>query len=155
MGNEIDTPQTFDSLPAWMTWVDIVEELGDPNCRCNVCIALRAWIQQCANITKMQLIELENLAIKLKKYRSEISADELKRLDYDLMLSALTAGVKLRKLLAPAQRNTNSQNSSPPCASDNSERNSAAATSQGLVRNQSEKVALSEPAQTVVDPSQR
>jgi hypothetical protein len=155
MANETDRPQTFDSLPAWMTWVDIVEEFGDPNCRCNVCIALRAWIQQCADSTKMQLIELENLAIKLKKYRSEISADELKRLDYDLMLSALAAGVKLRKLIAPAQRNTASENDSPLRAIDNSETISAEASSQGLVPNQSEKVTLNGSAQVVVNPRPR
>lgn len=100
MTDDSEKPTTFDSLPAWMTWVDIVQEYGDPNCRCGLCVALRAWIQDSAGRTEMQLNELEGLAAKLKAHRSEMSADECKRLNHDLMRSALAAGVKLRKLLS-------------------------------------------------------
>src|SRR5215207_986757 len=62
MTNDSEKPATFDSLPAWMTWVDIVQEHGNPNCQCSLCVALRAWIQESAGRTEMQLNELEVLA---------------------------------------------------------------------------------------------
>ena len=93
-------PPTFDSLPAWMTWVDIVQEYGDPNCRCGLCVALRAWIRESAGRTEMQLNDLEGLARKLKAHRSEASPDAWNKLNHDLLRSALAAGVKLRKLLS-------------------------------------------------------
>ena len=100
MTNDGEKPATFDTLPAWMTWVDIVQEYGDPNCRCGLCVALRDWIQESAGRTEMQLDELEVLAAKLKAHRSEASPDEWKTLNHDLLRSALAAAVKLRKLLS-------------------------------------------------------
>ena len=100
MVNDSEKPATFDSLPAWMTWVDIVQEYGDPNCRCGLCVALRIWIQESAGRTQMQLNDLEGLAAKLKAHRSETSPEEWKQLNRDLLRSALAAGVKLRKLLS-------------------------------------------------------
>ena len=100
MANDSEKPATFDSLPAWMTWVDIVQEFGDPKCRCSLCVALRAWIQESAGRTEMQLNELEGLAAKLKAHRSETSPGEWKTLNHDLLRAALVAGAKLRKLLS-------------------------------------------------------
>ena len=34
----------FDLLPAWVTWVDVVGQYGDPECRCRLCVAFGAWI---------------------------------------------------------------------------------------------------------------
>ena len=79
--------------------MDIVQEFGDPKCRCSLCVALRAWIKEIAGRTEMQLDELEDLAAKLKAHRSETSPGEWKKLNHDLLRSALAAGVKLRKLL--------------------------------------------------------
>ena len=90
----------FDSLPAWMTWVDIVQEYGDPTCQCSLCVALRAWIQESAGRTEMQLNEIEGLATKVTAHRSETSPDEWKKLNHDLLRSALAAGIKLRKLIS-------------------------------------------------------
>ena len=100
MTHDSDEPTNFDTLPAWITWVNIVQEYGDPNCRCGLCVALRAWIQESAGRTEMQLNELEGLAAKLKAHRSETSPGEWKKLNHDLLRAALVAGAKLRKLLS-------------------------------------------------------
>ena len=104
MAHDSKKPATFDSLPAWMTWVDIVQDYGDPNCQCSLCAALRGWIKESAGRTETQLNELEGLAAKLKAHRSEASLEEWKQLNHDLLRSALAAGVKLRKLLSLKQR---------------------------------------------------
>jgi hypothetical protein len=100
MANDSEKPTTFDSLPAWMTWVDIVQEYGDPNCRCSLCVALRTWILDSAGRTETQLNELEDLAAKLKAHRSDTTPEEWTQLNHDLLRSALAAGVKLRKLVS-------------------------------------------------------
>jgi hypothetical protein len=100
MANDSEMPAAFDSLPAWMTWVDIIQEFGDPNCQCGLCVAMRAWIQESAGRTEMQLSELECLASRLKANRGETSPDEWKELNHGLLRAALAAGIKLRKLLS-------------------------------------------------------
>jgi hypothetical protein len=89
----------FDQLPAWMTWVDVVEKYGDTNCRCGLCVAFRAWIQQSAERTETQLMELENDTEAVKKMRDELGEEEWGQRVLGLAAKTRAAEVKLSILL--------------------------------------------------------
>jgi hypothetical protein len=89
----------FDSLPAWVTWVDVVGQYGDPECRCRLCVAFGAWIQQSAERTETELLKLKETAAKLEKLRDKISSEEWSEMNHNLMVSTLAAEIKLQTLL--------------------------------------------------------